>query len=151
MDVALSELALMLVGLLSITVVIPSWYFHLEEERAQLDLATLTESVVEIADMVTETYKEGVGSEQTAMLDLPRVEDIAGNGTSLVFITDLGYRSLGVLYNSSTAGVVSTNANGRTALVLFANVKICVRGLITERTHLIVRRDSHGVELIFNS
>ena len=150
MDAALSELALMLVGLLSIAVVVPSWYFHLEEGKAQSDLATLTSSVVKIADMITKTYEEGAGSEQMAMLNLPRVEDVTRNSTSLVFITDLGYRDLGVLYNSSVVRVVSVNVSGRTALALLTDVNLSVRGLITKRTYLVVRRDPYGVELVFN-
>ncbi len=150
MDAALSELALMLVGLLSIAVVVPSWYFHLEERKAQSDLATLTSSVVKIADLITTTYEEGIGSEQMAMLSLPRVEDVTRNGTSLVFITDLGYRDLGVLYNSSIAKVVSVNISGRTALTLLTDVNLSVRGLITDRTYLVVRRNPYGVELVFN-
>lgn len=138
MDSVLSELLLLMIGAMVLSISIPYLMAYSNERIEKARYSELLSEVMRLSDILNRALMMGNGSVLHDSLSFGTPVEVSSRGNSMILISSLGYRELGVVYSSSDFNVSTYNYNGRLAFLFSGKHRFDVRGIISNGARVTV-------------
>ena len=148
MDSVLSEMLLLLAGVLLLSLSLPSLIVYSNERIEKVRYEMLLSEMMRFSDVLNRALMMGNGSILHENVNFNVPVQISSRANEMLVISSLGYRELGIVYTCSGFNVSTYNYNGKLAFLFLGRYNFDVRGIISNRAKMKVEF-SNGWKITF--
>jgi hypothetical protein len=138
MDSVLSELLLLLAGIIVLSLSLPSLIAYSNERIDKARYEILLSEVIRLSDALNKALMMGNGSVLHESVNFGAPVEISSQGNRMIIISNLGYRELGIVYRCSGFNVSTYNYSGKLAFLFSGRYRFDVRGIVSDKAKITI-------------